>query len=462
MISDRITLPQSSLTLRLGLLTSAWVAAGLALVWLWTVAIVADGMERVFDARLSSLLDGLVVATALKGDQPYLIRPVSEPRFDQPLSGVYYQIEGPDKSLTMSRSLWDQRLPEGAFGHDTVLSFDMPGPRGQQLRVMERDIRFPGNPGLVHVLVAVARDETLAAIAHTKQMLGAGFALLGAGLAGAVVLQVSIGLRGLRRLHGAIADLRAGLRFGVDIPVPTEVQPLVAEIDALVRQNRETVERARGHVGNLAHALRTRLSVMRNAMTSGDRDLAEQELAAAERLVQHHLARARAGSLAGTAASDVTVVGLAGELRHALGLLFAERQIEIDIQGDVALRARCDRADLAEMLGNLMENACKWARSRITVGIVRLGPSVVMTVSDDGSGLAAADLAIVRGRGVRLDETVPGTGLGLAITAELVALYGGRLEFEGQGPAGGLVAHLVLPAAAARSGPDGSPAQNPV
>ncbi len=447
MISRESVLPQS-LTLRLGLLTTAWVTAGLTLVWLWTASIVANGIERVFDARLSSLLDALVVATALNGDHPYLIRPVSEPRFDQPLSGVYYQIQGPDKSLALSRSLWDQRLPDGVFGHDTVLSFDTPGPLGQHLRVMERDIHFPGNPGLVHVLVAIARDDTLAEIARTKETLAVGFALLGAGLAGAVVLQVSLGLRGLRRLSGAIADLRAGLRFGIDIPVPAEVQPLVAEIDALVQQNRETVERARGHIGNLAHALRTRLSVMRNALSAGDHDIAEQELAAAERLVQHHLARARAGSLAGAAASDVPAVALAGELRHALRLLFAEREIAIEIQGDPALRVRCDRADLAEMLGNLMENACKWARNRVTVGVARIGTSIVITVSDDGDGLLTEQLEKVRGRGVRLDETVPGTGLGLAITAELVALYGGRLGLEGNGPLGGLVAQLVLPAAA--------------
>jgi signal transduction histidine kinase len=448
-----------SLTLRLGLLTGAWVTGGLALVWLWTAGIVADGMERVFDARLSSLLDALVVATNLDGDHPYLTRPVSEPRFDQPLSGVYYQIQGPDGSLTISRSLWDQRLPEGTFGHHNVLVRDLPGPRGQHLRMMERDILMPGNPGLVHVLVAISRDETMAEIARASEGLAIGFGVLGAGLVGAVVVQVLIGLKGLRRLSGAVADLRAGHRLGVDVPVPAEVQPLVVEIDALVQQNRDTVERARGHVGNLAHALRTRLSVLRNALATGDIPGATHELAEAEHLVQHHLARARAGSLSGSAASDVPVLSLLTEVRHALLLLFADRPVEIVLVGDPAACVRCERSDLAEMLGNLMENACKWGHGLVRVTVVRSRAQVVTSVSDDGPGLPEARLLEVRERGVRLDESVPGSGLGLAITADLAALYGGSLTLDGAGPDGGLAAHLALPAATRRGWRDDSMAR---
>ena len=370
---------------------------------------------------------------------------MSEPRFDLPLSGAYYQIEGPGGAILTSRSLWDEQLPPGKSGHRGVLMADLPGPRGQHLRMAERDIVPLGSPGLVHVLVAEADDEIVAEVAQTRQLLGLGFVLLGAGVVAAVVLQAAIGLRGLRRLRGAVAELRASGAFGAQLDVPFEVRPLVQEITALVRQNRDTVERARHHVGNLAHALRTRLSIMRNALDSGDIDLIGQELAGADRLVHHHLARARAASLAGTAANDVPVMSVANDLCRALGILFAARHLLIEASGDADLQVRCDRDDLAEMLGNLLENACKWSRSRVRVTVRQTGDQVVATVSDDGPGLPAARLHEVQSRGVRLDENVPGSGLGLAIATDLATLYGGKLSLVSPGPDGGLAASLALP-----------------
>ena len=435
-----------TLTVRLGVLTGLWVSAGLFIAWLWTTQIVADGLERVFEARLTNLLDALAAAIAVQDGTVVLLRPVSEPRFEQPLSGAYYQIQGLNGALLTSRSLWDSQLQPVRINHPRIVTTDIPGPMGQRLRVMERDFRLPDTAGPIHVQVALDRGETIEEIARMRRLLAIACGLLGAGLVGGVVLLVSASLSRLRRLSDSVADLRSGARDRFDLTVPVEVQPLVAEIDALVRQNRATVDRARGHVGNLAHALRTRLSVMRNALELGDSAAVADEITQAERLVQHHLARARAASLSGTAGADVAVLATAGEIRRALLVLFAERGLEIGVEGNADSRVRCEREDLAEMLGNLMENGCKWARHRVRVTVRQEANRVLATVSDDGPGLSPAQLAEVMNRGARADESVPGSGLGLSITAELASLYGGQLALRSPGPEGGLEACLSLPA----------------
>lgn len=192
--------------------------------------------------------------------------------------------------------------------------------------------------------------------ARTRRLLALGFGLLGMSLVGGVMLLVSVSLTGLRRLPGAIAELHAGGHLDERFAVPSEVGPLVQEIGALVLQNRATVERARSHVGNLAHALRTRLSIMHNALDIGETVILGRELTEMEQLVQHHLARARAASLSGIAATDVPVTAVADELAHALRMLFADRGVIIVVNGDASIHVRCEREDLTEMLGNLMEN----------------------------------------------------------------------------------------------------------
>ncbi len=446
-----------SLTAKLALLTGAWTTIGLTIVWFGVSQLVSAATDNSFNARLTSLVDALVAATVLENGLPVLTRPISEPRFDQLLSGVYYKIQGPDGRSITSRSLWDETLPEGRFGHSTVLLNDLPGPLGQHLRLAERDIVPLGSGGTVHVLVAMSRDATMAELDRTRRKMGIGFGVLGAGLVIAIVLQVSIGLWPLRRLRSQVAAVRAGAQEDVFADIPSEVQPLVSEIVALVHQNRATVERARNHVGNLAHALRTRLSVMRNALDSQDTDVLRQELNEADRLVQHHLARARAAALSGVSASDVSVWEAAESIAGALRRLFSDRGLTISVTGDSEANARCEHEDLTEMLGNLMENACKWSGSKVTVDVRQSGGLVTASVSDDGPGLpegraaavasagGSADAAVARG--VRLDESIPGTGLGLAIVADLAVLYGGHLDLVSPGPDGGLAASLTLPAA---------------
>ncbi|MEN0076345.1 MAG: ATP-binding protein, partial [Paracraurococcus sp.] len=258
---------RASLTLRLALASALWVAGGLTLVGWYVTDLVIDQVEAAFDARTAGLLDAVAAATGLDADgRPRLARPLPDPDLERPLSGRYWQLTGPDGATARSRSLWDSGLPapreDGEAG--AVAVSDILGPRGERLRLVQREVVPLRASAPVHVQVAVARGPVDAELAHLRRNLVLAFALFGLGLVGLVVGQVVLGLAPLRRLRQALAEVRAGLRDRLgEVPAPAEVAPLVAEIDALVAQNHATVERARAHLGNLAHALKTPIAVLR-------------------------------------------------------------------------------------------------------------------------------------------------------------------------------------------------------
>ncbi|TCZ52617.1 sensor histidine kinase [Roseicella aquatilis] len=452
--------PRASLALRLALLTALWVAGGLTVVGWFVSGLVIRQVEAAFDARTAGLLDAVAAATGLDPEgRPRLARPLPDPELERPLSGRYWQLAGPDGTVIRSRSLWDERLPpprEGAPPGEAVAS-DIAGPRGEPLRLVQRDVVPLRATAPVHVQVAVARAPVDAEIARLRRRLALAFGLLGIGLVAVVAAQVVLGMAPLRRLRQALAEVRDGTRerLGTE-PAPAEVAPLVAEIDALVAQNHATVERARAHLGNLAHALKTPVAVLRNALAAPAPDLATARAQAEEldRLVRHHLARARATALPGSArAAEVSPLEVAQEIGRALARLFAEEGVVIEASGDAAARVRVDRQDLAEMLGNLLENACKWATRRVQVAVTAEAGSVGIAVADDGPGLPEDARGAALIRGVRLDETAPGTGLGLAIVADLAGLHGGALTLGRSAGLGGLLAQLTLPGRRAEAAP---------
>lgn len=450
-----------SLTRRLTLLTTLWVAIGLGLMCWFVVRTDERQIEAAADARMSSLLDALVAATAFDPAQgPILTRPLTDPEFDRPLSGHYWQLTGPGGSQATSRSLWDSRLAPPLREPAGFRARDMEGPRGESLRVLERDVQIDGRLGQVpiSIQVAVARQATDDEIASLRQNVILAFALLGTGLVAVVALLVLWGLRPLRRTQQELVEVREGRRLHMDVVAPAEIAPLVGEIEALIEQNRATVERARTHVGNLAHALKTPVAVLRNALDTGDLPGARNQAAMLERLVQHHLRRARAGALAGTAGAESTPLAIAQALATALRRLTAARGIIIGVSGPAEARIRADSQDLTEMLGNLMENACKYGHGQVWVRVGAASPQRIMIdVEDDGPGLTDGGDGAALLRGVRLDEAKPGSGLGLAIVSDLAALYGGHLSLEKGPRRGGLLARLDLPgrmATETHPGPD--------
>jgi signal transduction histidine kinase len=444
-----------SLTLRLALATGLWVAAGLGAVGWFLADVAVRQVEAAFDARLAGLLDAAVAAVAIDGaGRATVVRAPAGADFERPLGGAYWQVTGPEGTVVTSRSFWDQTLPPARADHDGVLLRDAVGPRGEPLRVAERDVLPPGATAPVHVAVALSRAAAEAEAVRLRTVLLSVFGLLGLGLLAGVVATVVAGLAPLRRVRRALAEVRAGTRQHLDVAVPSEIAPVVAEIDALLAANRTTVERARTHVGNLAHALKTPLAVLRNALEAPRPDVAvaRDEAAALDRLVRHHLARARAAARTAVAAPAVSPLAVAEEIAGALRRLSADRGVAIETAGDAAAGVPVDPQDMAEMLGNLMENACTWARTRVLVRVEAEGGAVVATVCDDGPGLPDADRATALLRGERLDERTPGSGLGLPIVADLAGLHGGSLEL-GRGAAGGLRAVLRLPRSPAGSSP---------
>ena len=455
----------NSLALRLFLSASAWAVIILLITGVVLSSLYRQAVERSFDRRLGVYLRTIVADLASPEETGAKFpQSLGEPLFELPLSGWYWQVTrlDPDKhDVRSSRSLWDGGLPRLedlgiAAGPDGSRQGYVSGPEDQRLRLVERNIDL-GDEG--HYLVAVAGDaaEITEETRSFDQALAITFALLAVVLLLTTTFQVRFGLAPLKRITDSLAAIRAGTAEQLAGKFPEEIAPLARETNALIETNREIVERARTHVGNLAHALKTPLSVMVNEASARPRDpLAAKVLEQADIMrdqVARHLERARL-------AAGLTVVGSVTEVKPVVTALARtmekihhDRGVAIEVRADDEARFRGERPDLEEMIGNLVDNACKWASSRVKVEAVReprssaSGAQVVrIIVDDDGRGLSPAEREQAAKRGRRLDETKPGSGLGLSIVVELAGLYGGELRL-GSAPIGGLRAELVLPAA---------------
>ena len=275
-----------------------------------------------------------------------------------------------------------------------------------------------------------------------------GVVLMTGGIAG-----VRQGLLPFRRLRERLSAVRAGEDGCVEGQYPSEVQPLIDELNALLEDREAAVRRAVSTAGDLAHGLKTPLALLAQvadrAAAAGDAGLAEsisQQVNRMSRQVDYHLARARAAASGSAGAPPCPVAACADALVRTVLTLYAGRGLEISSGVAPEVRARVQREDLEEILGNLLDNACKWARSRIVLDASRNGAMLLLTVDDDGPGLTPAQRNMVLERGVRLDEASPGSGLGLAIVRDLVELYGGSISLAAS-PLEGLRVEVTLPAA---------------
>jgi signal transduction histidine kinase len=273
--------------------------------------------------------------------------------------------------------------------------------------------------------------------------------VLGAALVVAMLLQVRLGLRPLERLRQSVADVRAGRSEAVPEQQPLEIQPLASELNALLQQNAANLERARRHVANLAHGLKTPLATLGVALPKSGARAEELRVLVEvmERRIRHHLGRARAAALSGPVRAQTFVAPRVTDLGLVLGKVHADKAIEFIADIPVELAIACEQQDFDEMVGNLLENAFQWARSKVEIrACVEQGREVLVMVDDDGPGLQQADVSQALQAGKRLDESTPGFGFGLSITRELAELYGGALDLS-RSPLGGLRATLHLPAA---------------
>jgi signal transduction histidine kinase len=453
----------NSLATRLFLSATAWVVVILLITGIVLSSVYRDATERAFDRRLNLYLRTLIAEVATPDEPPdRQFQSLGEPLFELPLSGWYWQITRTDTDkaeVRASRSLWDKKLPK-LEGHGAELTAAgvrlgyVDGPEGQSLRMVERPVDL-GADGKFLVSVAGEATEIFDEIRSFDYYLGGTFLALGIVLVLTTIFQVRFGLAPLKRISESIADIRSGRAERLEGAFPVEIAPLARETNALLDANREIVERARTHVGNLAHAIKTPLSVIVNeASTHGVDPFAMKVLEQAGVMrdqVTHHLERARI-------AARPTIVGTVTEVAPAIEALCRTmekihrgRGIAIGVNTDAQAKFRGERQDLEEMVGNLIDNACKWATSQVFIEVLieraakaGAGPTLRIVVDDDGRGLSASERAQVFRRGQRLDESKPGSGLGLSIVVDLAALYGGSLTL-GNAPIGGLRAELVLP-----------------
>jgi signal transduction histidine kinase len=282
------------------------------------------------------------------------------------------------------------------------------------------------------------------------------FSILAAVLLLTTTFQVRFGLAPLKRITDGLAVIRSGSAERLTGKFPEEIAPLARETNALIEANKEIVERARTHVGNLAHALKTPLSVMVNEATARGSELFAQKILEQADImrdqVARHLERARLAARLTVVGSVTEVVPVVTALARTMEKIHRDKNLAIEVHADEQAQFHGERPDLEEMIGNLVDNACKWASSRVVIEVVRERPDALnerqivrIMVDDDGRGLSPSEREQVAKRGQRLDETKPGSGLGLSIVVELAALYGGSLTL-GTAPEGGVRAELVLPA----------------
>ena len=451
-------------SLRARLLLSGLAGVGIAAVLV--AALLGSAYERTvlgaFDRRLTD--DLLTLAGQVTADGGGQARMRGEPldtRYTRVFSGHYWVVESNDRRFR-SRSLWDARLPEdetAAKGDRGAARFvSVAGPLSQQLRMASREIDIAGVAAPVTLKVASDVSETLADIARFRWLAGIAGALVAAALLLVLVLQATFGLRPLGDITRALEALRSGEARELEAAsFPREIRPLADELNAVLVHHQRMVERARTGAGDLAHALKTPLSVLLAAAERRDpalADVVEAQVARIRQDVDRHLAVSTpADRQSRTRPAEVVaaLVALLSSVYVARGLVFAN-------EVDPALEFRGARADLEDMLGNLLDNASKWARRHVAVSARLDGARLVLTVTDDGPGIADAELGAVIERGVRLDEKTPGSGLGLSITAALATSYGGELRLE-RGEPSGLRATLELPGARAQAVPHVPPLQ---
>jgi signal transduction histidine kinase len=418
--------------------------------------------EDVFERRLEVYLRAIVADVSLSGEEGRSgPGQLGDPQFELARSGWYWQITRLDDGvheIKASRSLFAAQLPKladlgVAAEAGGVRRGVARGPDGRMLRIVERVIDV-GDIGIYLVQVAASAEETEHDIDRFRFALTVAFGLLGGALAVAVAIQVSYGLRPLRQLQGELAAIRRGAGERIAGRYPSEVAPLVDELNLLIGANRDIVERARTQVGNLAHALKTPLSVIVNEADAAPGPLAEKvgEQAAIMRdQISFYLDRARAAARAGAIGSTTQAQPIIAALLRTFEKIYAERGVSFSGAAAPELWFLGERQDLEEMVGNLLDNAGKWAAHEVSIEVAREpDPAghgrfiLLFTIDDDGPGLAPELRAAATERGRRLDETRPGSGLGLSIVTDLAAAYGGSLQL-GANPRGGLRAQLRLP-----------------
>jgi signal transduction histidine kinase len=442
----------SSLRARLIIGAIIGITIGVSAAGIFISALFLQQATELVDGEMRGHLDELasIVDVDARGE-PELYRPLSDPRFSQVGSGLSWQVSRDGTSLIKSTSASSQDLPvpmdnlaEGGMQKLTLNGHDGP------MMVYERILTLEGaKPLRLQVNADPLIVESVLRTFNIALFFSLG--LLALALTSAAALQVGFGLQPMTRLRGALATIKSGKAARLPRAFPSEVQPLVDDLNGMIEVNNQMVLRARTQAGNLAHALKTPLAVLTDEAyrleTRGEAESAHvilQQCQRMQRQIDYQIARARAAASRAVPGVIAPVAPAALSIVSAMKRLYAPKNLrfEIDVGDDVIVS--CDPMDLNEMLANLLDNACKWASQTIVVRALIEGERVIIVVEDDGPGLPAEAMEVVFNIGERLDEQVPGSGLGLPIVRDLAGLYGGEIKLE-HSALGGLKAILTLP-----------------
>jgi signal transduction histidine kinase len=450
-------------------MTSAvWTLLVLPLAGLLIYSLYRADVQTSFDGQLQKLVIAMDVdSMATDGAQPVAPTNRYEPLFEVPDSGWYWQIkpvDGQGGPVLASASLGEARLPSPyELGYpvdpetNTRWRNDV-GPDGERVRIVEvlDTLRHDQDAPRYSVIVAGPLEWFETSVVNFRNRLTLALALVGLGLTFVTLFQIRFGLAPLKRVQRALSEIRSGQAKRLEGNVPTEIEPLREELNALIQANLDIVERSRAQVGNLAHALKTPLAVITNEARehkspAGDK-IAEQAKVMGDQ-INHYLDRARMAARVSVISRSTAVLATLEPLVRALERIHRDKGVSIAVDCPSDARFQGEKQDLEEMLGNLLDNAAKWSRGRVYLSVVaprRTGRPrsgrLKIVVEDDGPGLTAEQRARIGRRGLRLDETKPGSGLGLSIVIDLAQSYRGSVELDQSGH-GGLLVRLELPSA---------------
>lgn len=457
----------SSLAFRLFATSAAWTFLVLPIAGAIIYSLYHDDVQASFDGQLMKLVTAINIDSMSTASEAPVTPPNRyEPLFEETHSGWYWQIkplDGVEGERLVSPSLATGELPspyERGFPADESGTrwMNVTGPAGEPIRIVEVIGLLGLKPDApkYSIMVAGPLDWFDEIVTTFRNRLTVALALAGLGLLAVTLFQVRFGLSPLRRIEHSLSAIRSGEAERLEGELPAEIEPLQTELNALIKSNQEIVDRARTQVGNLAHALKTPLAVIVNeARDEGSpfgRKVAEQAEIMRDS-IGHYLDRARMAARVGVIGRVTEVAAVVEPLARALERIHREKGVAISINCPPGARFQGERQDLEEMLGNLLDNACKWSRRNVYLAVTyppadsRGRPrELIVTVDDDGPGLSAEQRQRIGKRGLRLDESKPGSGLGLSIVTDLAQSYRGRFALE-PSPRGGLRAVLTLPAA---------------
>lgn len=457
----------NSLAFRLIATSAVWTLAVLPIAGILIYQLYRDDVQGAFDGEIEKLVNAIAL-DAMSGTGSVPLKPDNsyQPLFEATHSGWYWQVrplDDPSAPRLVSQSLATAELPSPIErgippSENGVRWMIGKGPLGEPIRIVEiiDTIGHVEASPRYSITVAGPWEWLTSKLQSFLTRLTAALTLTGIGLVAATLFQVRFGLLPLQRIEKGLSAIRSGEADRLEGDLPHEIEPLQTELNALIRSNQDIVERARTQVGNLAHALKTPLAVIineaREEKSSFGAKVAEQAQIMRDQ-VNYYLDRARVAARIGVIGRSTEIAPVVDALARALERINREKGIVITVTAAEGVRFQGERQDLEEMLGNLLDNACKWARREVSIDIGQKsgdgavqGRRAVITVEDDGPGLTAEQRSRIGKRGLRLDESKPGTGLGLSIVIDLVHTYRGTLTL-GKAPKGGLSVHLDLPAA---------------